>query len=246
MEKHPILKEYYTASCLQKFRKGWTYLSAFKRYNEDIFNIYEEVTKFMNRHDSQESGLELTNEFKDEILSLCSESSLVLQELIDKRDVLEEYSKGLDLLLFIPDLQRIAQDQKLVRQVREYLKFKNKTIVEPEGTTRAEVKDKVYDYYKEYIRDRGNWNWIEAAKTNKFKITPKYKEWVDANPLGGSSSYNGVPDEQARQNWKEIKKSWFNDWYDKIDTMFLENLFDEQFNIYLTFKIEKDEVLYSL
>ena len=37
-----------------------------------------------------------------------------------------------------------------------------------------------------------------------------------------------------------------NDWYDKIDTRFLENLFDEQFNIYLTFKIEKDEVLYSL
>jgi len=246
MEKHPLLKEYYTACQLQEFRKGWEYLKAFKRYNEDIFNIYEEVTKFMDNHDSQESGLELTNEFKDEILSLCSESSLVLQELIDKRDVLEEYSKGLDLLLFIPDLQKIAQDQKLVRQVREYLKFKNKTIVEPEGATRAEVKDKVYDYYKKFFVNIGNWSYLESAKENKFKIAPRYKEWIKANPIGGHTSYDEVPNEGARRDWKEIKKSWFNDWYDKIDTKFLENLFDEQFNIYLTFKIEKDEVLYSL
>tara|TARA_R110002020_G_scaffold208452_6_gene414199 strand:- start:8681 stop:11377 length:2697 start_codon:yes stop_codon:yes gene_type:complete len=256
MEKHILLKQYYTAYLLDKDYDKWRYLEGFVRYNQEIYDDWATLTDFVTASYERDSRIELTKEFKEEIFSMCSEESLILPELIEKQKILNKYSEGLELLNYIPDLIKVKQNKVFVEKIREYLTFLNKTIVEPEGVTRESIKGKAYAHFKEkFIKGNNSvteYSWEQYAKDMEFTSIPEYKKWVKDNPHK-SSYYDNVPILEAREDWPNVKKIWFNTWYETVDEKVLVNIFDEELNIFITFKNKnneqeyaKSDVLYSL
>ena len=122
-KENPKLKEFYTLHQNSGFIRAKKYLRNFKPFNSKIHNLFKELeTKLDKLH-------AYSDELEKKLLKYCNcdKKDLIDDQIIDKLEILKEYTKDLDLLAFIPELSSWSYNTNLPKDlipgIEQFLAF---------------------------------------------------------------------------------------------------------------------------
>ena len=145
--KHPVLKNWYTAKLTREMTDDLYFFSCFETLNSDLYYKWKELKE--NHEKNYDKFRYLHRSDEQELAEMCKDTDCINHSMLANLKELMSYSKDLDLLKHLNFAQNDCDSyskipsKEVFLALREYLRFKGKTVVKFKKQKKKKVNNLV-------------------------------------------------------------------------------------------------------